>query len=425
MSLSRFLLAVGCAIAVLLNGCGKSSNDNANVRALNLISGATGVNIEAGGVTIVANGSFESLSGYSGVPSGNQEFKVTVAGNAGNLIDTVYPLSGANDYSYITTGVPGAATAVLLADSFISPGSNVAVRVLNLSLVVPLIDVYLTTPGADLAAATPVITAATFGVVTAFANTTPGDLELRITSNGTKDVIYDAPVALPQGTGQTIVAYGRGSSKLVNVALLTSNTSGAIVDNQLAQFKVANGTAVPAPLNVLVNGVPAVSNLAFAAVAPYQTLPSGVQQVTVESSAAPGATLLSIDPNFVPATDTSIALSGGAGSLAALVLADSNPSVAPGRALLRIVDVSPDFAAVDVYANFGKIVSGLAANSASAYVSVDAAGAGTPYQIDFNNAGTTNAVLSIPGLVLASNHVYTLYLLGSGPTLSGALTQDR
>ena len=51
--------------------------------------------------------------------------------------------------------------------------------------------------------------------------------------------------------------------------------------------------------------------------------------------------------------------------------------------------------------------------------------AGTAYQIDFNNAGTTNVVLSVPGLFLASNHVYTVYLLGSGPTLAGVLTQDR
>ena len=107
------------------------------------------------------------------------------------------------------------------------------------------------------------------------------------------------------------------------------------------------------------------------------------------------------------------------------MLADSNPVVAPGRAQVRIVNVSPDFAAVDVYANFGKLVSGLAANSASAYTPVDATSVGTPYQIDFNNVGTTSTVLSIPGLVLASNHVYTVYLLGSGPTLSGVLTQDR
>src|SRR4029450_4219302 len=48
-----------------------------------------------------------------------------------------------------------------------------------------------------------------------------------------------------------------------------------------------------------------------------------------------------------------------------------------------------------------------------------------PYQIDFNNAGTTSVILSMPALVLASNHVYTVYLLGSGTTLSGVLTQDR
>ena len=76
-------------------------------------------------------------------------------------------------------------------------------------------------------------------------------------------------------------------------------------------------------------------------------------------------------------------------------------------------------------ANFVKLVSGLAANTASAYVLVDAVEAGTAYQMDFNNAGTTNVVLSVPGLFLGSNHVYTVYLLGSGPTLAGVLTQDR
>jgi hypothetical protein len=87
------------------------------------------------------------------------------------------------------------------------------------------------------------------------------------------------------------------------VALFASNTSGAIVNNQLALQGVANGTAVPVPLNVLVDGAPAMSNLEFASVAPYRRFASGVQ-ITVESSATPGATMPSISPNFVPATDT-------------------------------------------------------------------------------------------------------------------------
>jgi uncharacterized protein DUF4397 len=425
MSSPRLSLVVVCVLTLLLHGCGKSSGDNANVRALNLISGVTNVNIAANGTTIMSGGTFEALSGYTGVGSGNVEFKVTVPGNTGTLIDITYGLSGNTDFTYVTTGTPGAASAVLVADAFGSPGSNVAFRVLNMSTINPSVDVYLTQPGADLTAATPVVAAAVIATVTAFANTTPGNLELRITTAGTKDVIYDALVSLPAGTGQTVVAYGRGSSKLVNAEILASGTTGGIVNNLLAQFKVVNGTAVAAPLNVLVDGTSAVTNLAFAGVTPYQTLASGVRQITVESSATPGATLLSISPDFVPATDTSLALSGGAGSLSALVLTDSNPLVATGRAELRVVNLSPDFAAVDVYANFGKLVTGLDANAASGYSLVDAVTAGTAYQIDFNTAGTTNVVLSVPGLYLAGGHVYTVYLLGSGPTLAGVLTQDR
>ena len=71
MSLPRLLLVAGCLSTLLLYGCGKSSNDNANVRALNLISGLTGVTITAGGTTVLTGGTFESLGGFSGVSSGS------------------------------------------------------------------------------------------------------------------------------------------------------------------------------------------------------------------------------------------------------------------------------------------------------------------------------------------------------------------
>jgi hypothetical protein len=182
---------------------------------------------------------------------------------------------------------------------------------------------------------------------------------------------------------------------------------------------------VPAPLNVMLDGSPAVSALAFAGVAPYQSVAAGTRTVTVESSASPGATLLTVTPDLVPATDNSVALYGSAGAMSALTLADTNAPVAVGRASLRIVNISPDLSAIDVYANFGKIASALGSNAASAYSLVDAVTAGTPYRFDVNVAGTTTVVLSVAGATLVSGHVYTLYLLGSGATLQGVLTQDR
>jgi len=427
MTPTRTLFLAGCLVALLLGGCGKSSNDSANVRVLNLISGVTGVTVTVGGTTILSGGSFETIGTYASTGSGTQEFKVTVPSSTGALVDTVYSIGSSTDYTFVTVGVPGSSAGVLVADPYGSPGGNTfAVRVLNMSPTNALVDLYLTKPGADLATATPVVSAAAYGVVSSFVNTDAGALEVRLTTNGTKDVLYDAtPPAIAAGTGQTIVAYSRNSSKLVNVAIMASSTTGAIANSALAQLKVTNGTSVPAPLNVLVDGATAVSSLGFPGVAPYQSVASGTRTVTVESTASPGATLLTLSPNLVPATDNSIALYGSAGAMSALVLADSNPPIAVGRAQLRVVNVSPDLPAVDVYANFGKIVSALGANAASGNTLVDAVAAGTPYRVDVNAAGTTTVVLSIPGLVLVGQHAYTLYLLGTGATLQGVLTQDR
>ncbi|HYQ98748.1 MAG TPA: DUF4397 domain-containing protein [Casimicrobiaceae bacterium] len=426
MTPTRMLFLAGCLVTLLLGGCGKSSNDNANVRVLNLIQGAPSVTVTANGTTVLANGSFESITPFTSVGVGTVEFKVTVPGSTGTLVDTVFSL-GTSEYTYVTTGTPGAAAAVLVADPYGSPsGNNFAVRVLNMSATNALIDLYLTAPGADLASATPVVSGAAYGIVSSFVTTPAGGLQVRLTTSGTKDVLYDAtPPAIAAGTGQTIVAYGRQSNKLVNVAMMASQTTGAIANSTLAQLKVVNGTSVPAPLNVLVDGAPAVSALAFAGVAPYQLVAAGTRTVAVESSASPGAALLTLTPNLVAATDNSIALYGSAGAMSALTLADANPPIAVGRASLRVVNVSPDLSSVDVYANFGKIVSTLGANAASAYTLVDAVSAGTPYRFDVNAAGTTTTLASVAGVTLVSAHGYTLYLLGTGATLQGVLTQDR
>jgi hypothetical protein len=206
---------------------------------------------------------------------------------------------------------------------------------------------------------------------------------------------------------------------------MVSNTTGAVANSQLARLKVANGTSVAAPLDVLVDGAVAFGALASPSVAPYQTVTAGTRRITVESTATPGAALLAISPALGPATDTSIALAGPAGAMTALVLADSNQAVVAGRAQVRVVNVSPAFAAVDVYANFSKLVSGVPAAGASAYAQVDAAAAGTPYTFDVYPAGTTALALSVPGQTLVARSVYSLYLTGSGPTLAGVLSQDR
>jgi hypothetical protein len=84
-------------------------------------------------------------------------------------------------------------------------------------------------------------------------------------------------------------------------------------------------------------------------------------------------------------------------------------------------------ASFDVFVNFGKQVSALAANTASSYVNLTAAATtGTAYQFDFNISGASqSAVLTLAGVVLTAGHKYTIYVAGPVGALKGIVTQDN
>ena len=238
-------------------------------------------------------------------------------------------------------------------------------------------------------------------------------------------MIFDAPApAVTAGSAQTVVAYSRGSGRLVNVALLTTGGAATIIENRLAQFKAVNASSVPSPLNLFVDGSLTLSNIPYTGFSNYQVLAAGTRTMTVEASATPGATLLTTAPTLKAATDTSIALYGSAGALGALVLTDANVSTITAKAQVRFVNVSPDLASLDVYANQALAVSGLVRNSASGYVLLDAVAEGTAYQFDFDLAGTTTPVLTLPAVTLIAGSIYTIYVMGPAGALQGVVVQD-
>ena len=253
--------------------------------------------------------------------------------------------------------------------------------------------------------------------------------EIRVTPTGSKDVIYDtAPRTFAEHSATNIVVFGKGSGKLVNVAVLNNDSggSGTIADNLLTQYKVINASQVPSPLNVFVDSSLQLSNIPYTGVSNYQRTSAGTHNLRVEATTTPGATLLALSPNFAAATDTSIALTGPAGALKALLLSDDNLPPPSGTAGVRLVNTSADVASFDVFVNFSKQVSNLAANTASGYINLTAtATTGTPYEFDFNLVGTTTAVLKLLGVNLIAGHKYTVYVAGPSGALQGIVTQDN
>lgn len=431
------LLLCLCAVAAALPGCNSGNGVGATaivtrVRVVNLIPNAGGITLTLDTDAPVVTGlGFQQLTQYLSVTPGVHEFKVSVDGGATTLLDSQVGLATGADYTFIVYGPVEAANSILVLDpkTPIPNAGTFFLRLMDLAASAGGIDVYLTPLGADISATAPEIANATYGNTTGFVSVTAGNFQLRVTPTGTKEIIYDSGTTLNFGekTLVQVVAFGKGSSKLVDIVLLNidQDGTGQVIENLLAEFKLINASSVASPLNVFVDGALTLANVPFAGVSNYQKVIAGARTISIQSAATPGATLLTLTPNLAPATDTSIVVSGPAGALQGLVLTDNNLPSAVGHARVRFVNASPDLGSADVYVNFVKQFSALTSNSASPYAELAAETTGTAYEFDFNFAGTTIPALMLPNVLIAAGKTYTVYVVGEGAARQGVVIGDN
>lgn len=434
MSILRALLAALCLTSLILGGCSKGSSKdqgNAQLRVVNAFSQANALDVSVNAKSVVSSLPFEGNSQYASIDTGSQIFIVSVTGASTALVNATLNVSSNTKFSYVLFGPQTAVGALLLSDSFNDPGDGFfAIRFINAAAGPGALDLYLTAPGADLTATAPSVANIAYGSSSLFLPIAKGTtFEIRITLAGTKDVIYDgAPQTFAEHSGASVVAFSKGSGKLVDAVLLRNDDagSGSLVDSTLTQYKIINASLVPSALNVFVDGALQLSNVPYTGVSNYQRTLAGSHNFSVEATTTPGASLLGFARNLAAATDTSIVLNGTSGALNALVLQDNNLPPPPATANIRFVNTSADVPAFDVFINFSKQVSGLATNGASAYINLSAAAStGTSYEIDFNVAGTTTSLLKLTSVVLTAGHTYTIYLAGPGSSLKGIVSQDN
>jgi len=445
MNIRRALYVLLCLGAAVLAGCNSGNGVgampiNTTVRVINLVPNAPPITFTIDtNAPLVTGLAFEQQTLYLDTTSGSHEFRVTDGGNS-TLVDVTVSLTNGQAYTFVVYGPQEAANSQLLADSPISipqdgtivtlPNAGTfAVRLANVAEGVGAIDLYLTAPGADLAFTAPTIINASFGLTTVFVPVTTGSYELRIATNGTKNVVYDTGTVIAFGdqTIVQVVTYGKGSAKLVGATVLDLNLQGTgqVYQNTLAQFKLVNATSVGPPLNVFVDGALTLANVPFAGVSAYVKTLAIAQTLSVESTATPGASLLTFAATFGPATDSSIVVSGPPGALQALVLTDNNMPSATGRARVRFVNASPDLASLDVFVNFVPTFLGVTTNSASGYTELVANVTGSTFNITFNLAGTTMPALTLPNVILVAGTTYTVYVVGPGASPKGVIATDN
>jgi hypothetical protein len=205
------LLSLLFAASALTAAC---SDDNtgptaeARVRVVHASPDAPEVDVLVDDAEVLGDVPYLTASDYLGVPAGGRNVKVNAAGSTTTVIDADVSLVDGTDYTVIASGLLAAIEPIVLEDDNSAPAAgNVKVRAIHGAPSAPAVDIYVTAPGADLAAETPALSNVEFGVVADYIEAPAGDYQVRVTPTGTKTVVIDSGVlTLASGQVRTAIA---------------------------------------------------------------------------------------------------------------------------------------------------------------------------------------------------------------------------
>jgi hypothetical protein len=108
----------------------------------------------------------------------------------------------------IASGLVSDIAPIVLEDDNSAPATgNVKVRAIHGAPSAPAVDIYVTAPGADLLATTPVLANVAFGDVADYIEAPAGDYQVRVTPAGSKTVVIDSgTLTLASGQVRTAIA---------------------------------------------------------------------------------------------------------------------------------------------------------------------------------------------------------------------------
>jgi hypothetical protein len=420
--------AAACAAVFLFAGCtaeGQKSNIG-KVRTFNAVFESSALRVDADDDAIVSQLPYASLANYKELNSGSRVFKAYSSGGT-KLFETTFTLSEGAKQLFVVAGTLGNYSGFFVDDSSSEPGDNkIKVRMIHAAAGVPALDVYLTSTSEDISGINPTLSATAYKANSSFLELASGTYKLRLTTNGTKDVVYESDaLTLNSKDIVSFAAYPTGSGKLVNVHQLKHSDTGdgVLLASKVARFKAANG--VPGTtLNVLVDGVQRLSAIPFQGLSSYQSFASGTRQLRMEPTNTPGTALAATSLNVEPAREYTLLAIGSAGSANLIAIPDYTQTLNTAKIRVRVINAVNNGAPVNLLINFTASASNVAAASASRYAELDQ---GT-YNISVSSVSSGATLFSVSAQQFDSDDVGKLYavvLTGDGASVQGVLVADN
>lgn len=151
------------------------------------------VNVQIDGVPLAANLAYKNATPYALAAVGDRHVVVRRTSDTSIVVvDTVVTIAAAVTLSVLATGLGTDLGALALTeeDKFYLTGT---VRIIHASPSMGTVDVYITSPGADLGAQTPVATALAYRAATANLGLLADTAQVRFTATGTTTELLTGP----------------------------------------------------------------------------------------------------------------------------------------------------------------------------------------------------------------------------------------
>ena len=421
-----------------------------SVQALHASADAPAVNIIFNGDVFASGVDFKQGAAAAIVEAGT--YPVTVeAITPDGVVDVIGPVELTFDpdlvYTVVAVGetTPGSANPlepVIVTQDRSSIGTgNTRLQVLHGAPNAPRVDVFVTTPGADLTATAPVGTFSykeSLGPVEIPA----GDYQLRVTPEGDPGtVVYDSGTvslnpndslflaAVPSLTESTV------ASPASPISIVGLNRSGAfeILDaNTPARVRVIHASPDAPAVNVVANGtVNLIEGLQFPEVVGFLPVPADAYDVTVVPSDNPGVIAIDAGTLTLEAGVTyDVIATGPLASIGAQILTDDYRRVSTA-AKVRVFHASPTAQNVDIYvtavgadiSTLDPAIPSVPFNANTGFLELPAG----DYDVTVTPAGTKTAAIGPASICIANGGIYTAIAIdaeGGGAPLGLILADD-
>jgi hypothetical protein len=421
------LLLAGSALT--LAACNDSGNNRRTppvqvtetfqVQVLHGSPDAPAVDVLVDGAVVLSNVDYKEGSGALTLDAGVHSIAVegilpggnaTVIGPAdisfsGNAVYTIAAVNSVASIEPVVISQPDTAVSAGSARLFLLHGAEPA----------PQVDVYLTTPGADLSASAPVGTFA-FKETIGPAEVAAGDYQVRVTAAGDPAaVVFDSgTVTLNDGDDLTIAALPNtvGGSAPISLVVLDGSGSAQILDAATpTSLQVVHASPDAPAVDVVVDGSVLVPGLAFPVATDFVEVPSDNYNVAVTVAGNPGAIAIGpVDLDLPAGVRHSILAVGQLANIEPLILTDDPRRVAT-NAKVRIVHASPTAADVDIYvtavgadiASVSPTLTNVAFKANTGFLAVQAG----DYDVTVTPAGTKTPAIGPATISIVDGGVYT------------------